>query len=88
MRDPSVGLDETTSHPVQTAPPPEPAMPSEEPAAPEPPAKTVEELLAELDALVGLTDVKAEIHRQAAVLRVEGLRADAGPRERRPSPGT
>jgi len=45
---------------------------------PEPPAKTVEELLAELDALVGLAEVKAEIHRQAAVLRVEGLRKDAG----------
>jgi hypothetical protein len=78
VRDPSVGLNETTSDPVQTAPPPEPEVPKEEPAAPEPPAKTVEELLAELDDLVGLTDVKAEIHRQAAVLRVEGLRADAG----------
>ena len=48
------------------------------PEEPEPPAKTVEELLAELDALVGLAEVKAEIHRQAAVLRVEGLRKDAG----------
>jgi SpoVK/Ycf46/Vps4 family AAA+-type ATPase len=38
----------------------------------------VEELLAELDTLVGLTDVKAEIHRQAAILRVEGLRQEAG----------
>ena len=42
------------------------------------PQKTVDELLAELDELVGLTAVKAEIHRQAAVLRVEGLRKDAG----------
>ena len=42
------------------------------------PAKTLEELLAELDALTGLTDVKAEIHRQVAVLRVEGLRSKAG----------
>jgi hypothetical protein len=55
-----------------------PETPAPEPAPPEPPAKTVEELLAELDALVGLGDVKAEIHRQAAVLRVEGLRKDAG----------
>ena len=55
----------------------DPAEP-EQPKEPEPPAKTVEELLAELDALVGLGDVKAEIHRQAAVLRVEGLRKDAG----------
>ncbi|CAB4700982.1 MAG: AAA family ATPase [Actinobacteria bacterium] len=49
-----------------------------ETAVPEPPAKTLEELLAELDGLVGLDDVKAEIHRQAAVLRVEGLRKQAG----------
>jgi adenylate kinase family enzyme len=44
----------------------------------EPPPKTLEELLAELDALTGLTEVKAEIHRQVAVLRVEGLREKAG----------
>jgi adenylate kinase family enzyme len=52
-----------------------------EPAAetePEPPPKTLAELLAELDALTGLTAVKAEIHRQVAVLRVEGLRQKAG----------
>ncbi len=35
-------------------------------------------MLAELDALTGLTDVKAEIHRQVAVLRIEGLRQKAG----------
>lgn len=40
--------------------------------------KSVEELLAELDALVGLETVKAEVHRQAAVLRVEKLRTAAG----------
>ena len=34
--------------------------------------------MAELDALIGLTEVKAEIHRQVAVLRVEGLRQKAG----------
>ncbi|WP_193610232.1 AAA family ATPase [Nocardioides lijunqiniae] len=55
------------------------AQPPQPPEAePEPEPKTVEELLAELDELVGLTDVKAEIHRQAAILRVEGLRKDAG----------
>jgi hypothetical protein len=42
------------------------------------PTKTVEELLAELDAMIGLDTVKGEIHRQAAVLRVEGLRKKAG----------
>lgn len=40
--------------------------------------KTLDELLAELDALIGLTDVKAEIHRQVAVLRVDTLRSKAG----------
>lgn len=68
----------TTPEPVQAAPT-EPAAPAEpEKSEPDPEPKTVEELLAELDALVGLTDVKAEIHRQAAVLRVEGLRKEAG----------
>lgn len=56
-----------------------PAPAADEPESePEPPAKTLEELLAELDALVGLSRVKTEIHRQSAVLRVEGLRHKAG----------
>ncbi|SDS86704.1 ATPase family associated with various cellular activities (AAA) [Friedmanniella luteola] len=46
--------------------------------AEQPPARPLEELLAELDALTGLAEVKAEIHRQVAVLRVEKLRAEAG----------
>ena len=54
-----------------------PPGPAEE-GEPEPPPKTLAELLAELDALTGLTEVKAEIHRQVAVLRVEGLRQKAG----------
>ena len=44
----------------------------------EPPAKTLAELLAELDELIGLTEVKAEIHRQVAVLRIDALRTKAG----------
>jgi hypothetical protein len=40
--------------------------------------RSVEELLAELDALIGLERVKREIHRQVALLRVERLRAEAG----------
>ncbi len=40
--------------------------------------RSVEELLAELDDLVGLAGVKREVHRQAAVLRVEKLRAEQG----------
>ncbi|WP_309647848.1 AAA family ATPase [Nocardioides sp.] len=82
VRPPLVVPGTPDSDPVATQPPPaEPAEPEEpaEPAEPtEPEPKSVEELLAELDTLVGLTDVKAEIHRQAAILRVEGLRKDAG----------
>ncbi len=47
-------------------------------AEPKPPEKSLEELLAELDALTGLNSVKREIHRQAQLLRVEKLRAQAG----------
>ncbi|MEZ0578751.1 AAA family ATPase [Nocardioides sp. MH1] len=56
----------------------EPDEPAAEEPKPEEPTKSVEELLAELDALIGLRNVKDEIHRQAAVLRVEGLRKKAG----------
>ena len=45
---------------------------------PPPPEKTLEELLAELDGLVGLEAIKREIHHQTQVLRVQGLRAAAG----------
>ncbi|WP_456823639.1 AAA family ATPase [Cellulomonas sp. P5_E12] len=44
----------------------------------EKPAKTLEELLAELDALVGLSRVKAEIRQQTQLLRIEKLRTEAG----------
>ena len=43
-----------------------------------PPEKSLEELLAELDGLIGLRRVKAEVHRQAQLLRVEQLREAAG----------
>jgi Holliday junction resolvasome RuvABC ATP-dependent DNA helicase subunit len=55
----------------ETSPPP-----GEGPPAPA--KKTVEVLLAELDALTGLAAVKGEIHRQVAVLRVEKMREKAG----------
>jgi hypothetical protein len=42
------------------------------------PAKGVDELLAELDGLIGLTAVKREVHQQSAVLRVDRLRAEQG----------
>ncbi|MDR1214856.1 MAG: AAA family ATPase [Propionibacteriaceae bacterium] len=54
-------------------------LPTAEPAPePEPEPKTLEELLAELDELIGLDSVKQEIHHQSAILRVQGLRAKAG----------
>jgi adenylate kinase family enzyme len=76
--EPSQPLGPAGPAPSQAAPA-QPAPDAEEPEPePEEEPKSVEELLAELDALVGLADVKAEIHRQAAVLRVEGLRQQAG----------
>ena len=71
---PSAGEAEEPA-PTATAP----AVQAEAAPDPEPePEKSLEELLAELDALIGLADVKAEIHRQVAVLRVEALRTKAG----------
>jgi replication-associated recombination protein RarA len=52
--------------------------PTEPEVSAEPAPPTLTELLAELDALTGLAEVKAEIHRQVAVLRVEALRSQAG----------
>ncbi len=54
---------------------PPPAAPA---AASAGPAKSLAELLAELDALIGLAAVKAEVHRQVALLRIEAKRATAG----------
>src|SRR6478672_9912881 len=51
------------------------AAPADPPAGPE---KSVEELLAELDAMIGLARVKKEIHRQVALLSVEKMRTHAG----------
>jgi Holliday junction resolvasome RuvABC ATP-dependent DNA helicase subunit len=48
------------------------------PAEPEEEPKSLDELLAELDGLVGLTDVKEEIHKQSAILKVQAKRAQAG----------
>ncbi len=48
--------------------------------APAPPEKSVEELLADLDAMIGLDRVKREVHQQVAMLKVEKKRQDAGMR--------
>jgi hypothetical protein len=47
-------------------------------AGDETPAPTVAELLARLDALIGLSDVKREIHQQAELLRIAELRVKSG----------
>ncbi|ONI71425.1 AAA family ATPase [Kribbella sp. ALI-6-A] len=73
-------LQAAGARPLQvSSTPAAPAAPekTEEPAPVEP-ERTVEELLAELDALTGLEKVKREVHRQVAVLRVEKLRTEAG----------
>ncbi|WP_286967008.1 MULTISPECIES: AAA family ATPase [Arsenicicoccus] len=63
-----------------SAPRAAPTTPSEpaEPVAPPEPEKSVDELLAELDALVGLARVKREVHRQVALLQMEAKREKAG----------
>jgi Holliday junction resolvasome RuvABC ATP-dependent DNA helicase subunit len=43
-----------------------------------PPARRLEEVLAELDALVGLDEVKAEIRRLTSMLQVQSLRKERG----------
>ena len=55
--------------------------PAAQPAAEEKPAEplpTLAELLAKLDALIGLKHVKEQVHRQVALLRVNQLRAAKG----------
>ncbi|HET7823527.1 MAG TPA: AAA family ATPase [Ornithinibacter sp.] len=55
-----------------------PAPGGEAAPAPATPSRSLDDLLAELDALIGLQRVKREVHRQVALLRVEKLRVDAG----------
>jgi Cdc6-like AAA superfamily ATPase len=56
-----------------------PAEPAEAgPAEPREPARPLEELLAELDGLVGLAPVKAEVKLVTNLLRVEKLRRERG----------
>ena len=64
------GAPPAVAVPGPTAPAPAPAH--------EPPTQTLEELLAELDALVGLAAVKDQIRQQTQLLRVERLRTEAG----------
>ena len=67
----------TLAPPTATQTPPEAAAPQEPEPEPED-ERSVEELLAELDELIGLDRVKAEIHRQVAVLKMDARRQEAG----------
>ncbi|MEM8708843.1 MAG: AAA family ATPase [Actinomycetota bacterium] len=55
--------------------PPPPAEPEAEPELPE---ESVDDVLAELDRLVGLDDVKRIVHELVNVTRIEQMRTDAG----------
>jgi hypothetical protein len=52
--------------------------PATKPAPTEPPPKSLDELLAELDELIGLESVKTEVRHQTQMLRIQGLRVAAG----------
>ena len=77
LADPSAGLRPDPSRQAVAPAPAAPAAPAV-PAQPEEPVKSLDELLAELDDLTGLREVKSEIHRQSQLLRIEKLRAEAG----------
>jgi hypothetical protein len=67
-------LLETGTVSQQAAPAPAPA-PTPTPVAPAP---TLEELLADLDRLIGLTAVKDEVHHQTELLRIDKMRKEKG----------
>jgi hypothetical protein len=54
------------------------STPGQAPVAALPPERPIEELLAELEALIGLEHVKTEVRRLTSLLRVQQLRADQG----------
>ena len=65
----------------RTAGPPTPTVSTSAAAAPAetlPPKRPIEDLLAELDALVGLAEVKADVRRLASLLRIQQLRTQRG----------
>lgn len=52
------------------------ATPATEPDVELPPQRPIDELLAELDALIGLAEVKAEVRRLTSLLRIQAIRAE------------
>jgi hypothetical protein len=70
---PRPGRAAATGGPAPSAPTaPAPARPAAAPKRP------LEELLGELDALVGLAEVKADVRRLTSLLRIQALRAERG----------
>jgi Holliday junction resolvasome RuvABC ATP-dependent DNA helicase subunit len=68
--------------PVGNTPPPATAAASRPaPVAPQPhlpPARSVTDVMAELDGLIGLANVKAEVRRLTSMLQVQQIRAERG----------
>ena len=69
-------MNGTASSPSPAATPG--AQPPTQPPPPQEPPEPIEDLLAELDALVGMTQVKKEVHLLADLMRVEKLRTERG----------
>lgn len=79
LTDPAGATPATPGTPgAPTAAAPDPQAAPATPPEPAPPTKSVEELLAELDALTGLRRVKREVHQQVAMLKVDAKRREAG----------
>jgi SpoVK/Ycf46/Vps4 family AAA+-type ATPase len=73
---PAVGTPAAPPTPGQPAAAPTGAPAAEAPEEPLPPPRPIEELLAELDDLVGLDSVKTEVRLVTNLLRVQQLRAE------------
>ena len=72
---PRPGAPATSAAGAATATTTQAAAAAEEPAKP---ARPLTDLLAELDALIGLANVKAEVRRLTSLLQVQRLRAERG----------
>ena len=70
--------DEEDPQPKQKATAASAPMAEQHPAADLPPARTIEDLMAELDGLVGLTEVKREVRLTTDLTRVEQIRRQRG----------
>jgi hypothetical protein len=70
------GMAGTASSPTPAAAPA--AEPPTEPPPPDEPPEPLEDLLAELDALIGMAQVKREVHLLADLTRIEQLRTERG----------